>query len=101
MPAEIVFGLLEDLLIPLQHPTLLSMGLEELGQVLAQTGLGRGGFLELHRQGPTVGRRVSRPPAGRAGRGAVGWGTLAAGVLGAAGWAGNTGFSSGCSPPSE
>jgi hypothetical protein len=35
MPDDIVFSLLEEFLIPLQHPTLLSMGLEELGQVLA------------------------------------------------------------------
>src|SRR4029077_2065961 len=108
VPDDSVFGLLQELLIPLQHPTLLSMGLEELGQVLAQAGLCRGRFLEPRLPGPTAGRRRRPPPAPRArapaprrlggpGWGAVGWGALAAGVFGAAGWAGNADcFSGSC-----
>ena len=45
VPADVVFGLLEEFLIPLQHPSLLSLGLEKLRQVLAQAGLRREGFL--------------------------------------------------------
>jgi hypothetical protein len=41
------------------------VGLEELGQVLAQASLGRVGLLEPHLERPAVGCGVSRPPSRR------------------------------------
>ena len=65
VPADFVFGLLQEFLIPPEHPSLLPVRLEELGEVLAQTGLGGGGLFELQLQWAAVGACVARPPRRR------------------------------------
>ena len=70
MAAELLFRLLEQLLISFQHPPLLAMRLKELGQVLAEAVLDRMSLVELHLEGTTVGRDVRRTPS----RGGRRWG---------------------------
>jgi hypothetical protein len=47
MAAKLVFGLFEQLLVPLQHPPLLPVCFEQLGEIQPQPRLGGGGLLEL------------------------------------------------------
>jgi hypothetical protein len=51
MPPEFLLRLLEYLLVAFQHPALLPMGFEQLGEVQPQPGLGGTSLIQLGLEG--------------------------------------------------
>ena len=62
MPAELLLGLFEHLLVALQHTPLLPVRLEQLREIQPQPCLGRTSLLQLGLQGSARGVGVNRPP---------------------------------------
>src|SRR5207249_1897409 len=62
LAAQLLLGLLEQLLVALQDAALLAVRLEKLIQVLAQAGLDRAGIVERQVRSPGFRRKVGRPP---------------------------------------
>ena len=67
MAVEIQFGLLEKLLIPLEHPALLAVRLEQLGEIEPQPCLYRLRLVELRLHRAARGLRVGGPPGAGSG----------------------------------